>query len=1049
MITLHFNQKTDFDTSLLPERWRERVTVLRHVATGENRVSIDIDVEDSSYRYRALMQRPLLSLKFSLPYFVEFPVGTTCVFQNQTYTLNDPENIKKQSGKNIEYTMLLGTPEDHLSLYKLRNSVDGRLKWSMCAKPHEFIEEICKALNARDGAGVWYCDKAHIIEATEKTIEFNHTYCDAALSSVAETFETEYEIIDRNTGRFEIALHKVEYFKEDPLPLSYGKGNGFVPGLGRATEADGKPVKRLYVQGGDQNIDRSEYGKLFNYSNNPAELRLPKSQKIEYEGRTYQSDPEGYYIERVDKVSTAVKEDSLDCSEIYPSYVGTVSKVENPKPEKNWWDIIDNGIPSALNFNNYIIAGESMTIIFQSGMLASREFEVKYKHDERRWELVPIEQDGVNMPDNTFKPVEGDTYAVFGIMLPKEYICDNDSKTGAAWDMMKEAARYMYEHEEQKFTFSGELQALYAKRNWLKIGGYLKVGSYIRFEDNQFAPEGTDIRIIGIKDYVNSPYSPTLEISNAIQSPTTASSQLNQIDNQEVALDDTKKSLIQFTKRRFRDAKETIEMLEDSLLQGFTNSISPIAVQAMSMLIGDESLQFRFVGRSGGELVSRACPLSYNQNTKKLEGSMNSGGMEIQLQHLTIGQTTITTEAGRQKANYLTWPLKDYESPTLANPETRYYVYCKVHRTNTTLKGEFELSEAAIPMEKEANYYYLLVGILNSEIDGERSFVTLYGFTEILPGRITTDRLVSTDGESFLDLESGALKLGDCLDYNVSGDKALHLKFLLSENANLGGWIFRNNRLESQDGAVWLDGIKGDVNLSGILRLSTTTIGESQVANNNVKSAHIVTLQPMNKTISISLNIGAEQVGKVYRIYNSNPLNSYTHTVHGARFTYGENYAAEWEGQNWSIKPQEIIEVTCFKTADNEAQWVLTGRFSFQDFKSDGAVGRYPLMLALGRITYNSGNLSLSGNLYNGKSISSNAQVESQGTGLYKVTFNSGAIPGGFKVFVTGYGSRYVDARIQEVTSTSFTVSLSDDDSANDGSCEFMILSTGGWFYNT
>ena len=46
----------------------------------------------------------------------------------------------------------------------------------------------------------------------------------------------------------------------------------------------------------------------------------------------------------------------------------------------------------------------------------------------------------------------------------------------------------------------------------------------------------------------------------------------------------------------------------------------------------------------------------------------------------------------------------------------------------------------------------MLVGILNSEYEGERSFVELYGFTEILPGRITTDRIVSTDGKTYFDL---------------------------------------------------------------------------------------------------------------------------------------------------------------------------------------------------------------------------------------------------------------------------------------------------------
>ena len=38
---------------------------------------------------------------------------------------------------------------------------------------------------------------------------------------------------------------------------------------------------------------------------------------------------------------------------------------------------------------------------------------------------------------------------------------------------------------------------------------------------------------------------------------------------------------------------------------------------------------------------------------------------------------------------------------------------------------------------------------------------------------------------------------------------------LLAENANIAGWIFRNNRLESQDGTLWLDGVKGLIMAKG------------------------------------------------------------------------------------------------------------------------------------------------------------------------------------------------------------------------------------------
>ncbi len=437
-----------------------------------------------------------------------------------------------------------------------------------------------------------------------------------------------------------------------------------------------------------------------------------------------------------------MREDSLDCSEIYPSRIGKVSKVIAVKPEKNFYDFIDSSIPENLDFNKYLIKGETPYIRFQSGMLAGeKDFEFKYKHAERRFELVPQEIDGVTMPNETFKPTAGDnpdTYAIFGIMLPPEYICNNEDKTGASWDMFREAAKHLYENEEQKFTFSGTLQGLWTKRNWGRVGGRLKVGSYIHFTDEQFAQDGVDIRITGIKDFLTSPYTPTIEISNSV-SGSSISSQLREIEQQEVVIDETKKELLRFTKRRFRDAKETLSMLEDSMLN-FSTSINPITVQTMAMLIGDESLQFRFVDNKEN-LSPIEFNIGYDNAAKQLHCPHGF------IQHMTLGINIISSE--HPKAEYKVWEMSEYLSPVIDDSSKKYYLYARVNRDDMEQKGEFLLSENAIDMDYQREYYHLLVGVLNSEYEEERSYVNLYGFTEVLPGRITTDKIVSSDGKCF------------------------------------------------------------------------------------------------------------------------------------------------------------------------------------------------------------------------------------------------------------------------------------------------------------
>lgn len=717
-----------------------------------NNKEIDILVDTSSYRYTALQNVGTLYLYFASEEFINIPVGAYCIYKNITYYLMDPDDFKKKSSRNFEYTLVMYDIGAILGKYKCRDIVSKRLKFDYTAKPHEHLQLIVDNLNMRDSG--WKVGEC--IEAEEKTINYNHIFCSEALPTIADTFKTEYEI---DPAIKTIHLRKVEYNKGEPLPLEYGKDKGFVPGLGRSNQDGNRPVTILYVQGGEQNIDFSKYGSK--------ELLLPKNQRLEYEGRTYVSDAEGLYIKRADTTLTDVQEDSLDCSHISPKRVGSVSNVVVSDKEKNFYDFIDNSIPDDLNFEDYVIEGNNMTVIFQSGMLAgsNKEFEVKYVHKERKFLITPQEIDGQIMPNDIYKPNLGDKYAVFGIQLPDAYICNNSTKEGASWDMFREAAKYLYENEDPKFTFKGELDSIYSKKRWLSIGGKIKLGGYILFKDPQFIPEGIKIRITSIKEYIHRPYSPIIELSNTTTG-VTVSSELNKIESNEVKTDNQYKNSIQFTKRRFRDAKETISMLNDALLH-FSGSISPISVQTMSLLVGDESLQFRFVNNKTNPTQVEYL-VTYDSKKKVLSAP---GGI---LQHMTIGIDTLSS--GHKASEYKFWDIEKYTSPTLTET-VGYYLYVKANKNGTT--GSYVLSKNAIKLEGVEGYYHFLVGILNSEFEEDRSFVELFGFTEILPGRITTDRIVSSDGLNFMDFVNNAFRVGNSdsyFDWNTKGDRKLRLK---------------------------------------------------------------------------------------------------------------------------------------------------------------------------------------------------------------------------------------------------------------------------------
>lgn len=1012
---------------------------------------LNIQVDDSSYRYRAIKGDHNLTLYFSLAEHVEIPVGAYCVYENETYTLEKPESLTMKHSRYFEYTVVFDSPQAKAGKWKFRNPVDRRLKFPLTAKPIEHLQMFVDNMNQRDSG--WTIGQC--IDAPEKTISYNHAYCIDALSQMADEWETEYEFVGK-----QVSLWKVEYNRDNPLPLSYGKGNGFKPGIGRSNYEDSTPIEILYIQGGEQNIDASQYGS--------SELLLPKSQTIRFDGehfegeqgfdsskaRTYQTDADGFSIRRADKPLSSQAEDSLDCSEIYPSRVGTISAVTVVDASKHFYDIVDSSIPASLNFEDCLIEGETLTIIPQTGMLAGKEFEAKYIHNAkegkaaRRFEIVPQDIDGQTMPGGNYIPQVGDTYAVFHCMLPAAYICDNATKTGASWDMFRQGVKYLYDNEEQKFTFTGELDGIWAKKDWLNIGGMIKLGGFVQFSDERFQPEGVLVRIIGIKDYINNPHSPEIELSNSTVGRT-VSSDLRKIESNEVVMDTLHKEALQFTKRRYRDSMETIEMLGDALLDNFSNSINPIAVKTMAMLIGDKSLQFEFVNS-----MTNPSPVvhnvTYNQATKVL--SVPAGI----IQHYTLGIDTISSSHAADE--YKFWSLPAFTTPTLTDGTKKYYLYAKVSKTAKT--GTFYISEQAIAMEGVAGYYHLLMGVLNSEYDGERSYVSLYGFTEVLPGQVITNKVASANGKNFMDFLNNAFRIGNdktYIDWNASVANVLSMKNATIQIANTAGQtmiyfsgvdgsgqLAKGNITWDSAGNIKANGgtftdilIQGSLRSPFVRETDSIVIGGKQSTHDNV-----VPIASGGGWVTVgTLEWGVEQSGRRmcianYRWGSEITTGSIEYSAPSGKYFYEDGT------QKKAISlSRECVELMGYGTSTQFYGWIVLNRINLM---TTSKYGRKLNVLAQGIVTGYSSGASISYKSYDNASTLS---VSRQGTGKYRVNFpsNWGLITGSYIVMMTGYGSGLMKATLLEAGTSYFIAEVSDDSSANDGSFMFQIINLNDW----
>lgn len=987
---------------------------------------LEVLVDDNSYRRRAVKEKDKLVLYYSLTHHVEIPVGAWVEYEGQVYSLFKASNFTKNSTRNFSYTLTLESGWAGAEKYKVKNPVDGRLKFPYTAKPHEFIQLIVDNMNMRESG--W--EVGECIDAVEQVISFNHAYCSDALNQIADAFDTEWEVEGKT-----IHLRKVEYFKDNPLALSYGKGNGFKKEISRSNKSDSRNFEILYVQGGTDNIVPGKYGN--------SELLLPKSQTLVYEGVSYLSSADGRYITQKGKELVSKAEDSLDCSDIYPKRIGSVTSVIEVDKGKHFYDFIDNTIPEELNFSDCLIEGETMTVIPQSGMLVGKEFDVKYKHAERRFEIVPQDIDGETMPNDIYKLAVGDKYAVFHVALPDAYVCNNSDKSGASWDMFREAARFFYENTGELFTFKGELDGIWAKKDWLNIGGRIKPGGYVLFSDEQFHPEGSLVRIISVKDFCNNPHSPTIELSNAPVSSSFQNS-MNKVEETEVVIDNKHREALQFTKRRYRDSMETIEMLGDALLDNFSNSINPIAVQTMAMLIGDKSLQFEFVNNMTNP-TPIAHNVTYNQMTKVL--SVPAGI----IQHYTLGIDTISSSHVADE--YKFWSLPAFTTPTLTDGTKKYYLYAKVSKTAKT--GTFYISEQAIAMEGVSGYYHLLMGVLNSEYDGERSYVSLHGFTEVLPGQVITNKVASANGKNFMDFLNNAFRIGNdktYIDWNASVANVLSMKNATIQIANTAGQTMiyfsgvdgsgqlakGNITWDSAGNIKAKGGTFTDVKITGSLR---NPFSEADDSFDVDYSDNVVLLSSgVGWITAYSLPWDLGQSGRRICIVNYRWGNTISSGWAAISAPTGKYFYENGISKSELQMSREVIELMGYGDNKTFFGWIVMRRINMM---TTSRYGRNLNVLAQGIVYGTSSGASISYKSFDNGTLS----VSRLDVGKYRINFPSawGLIVGSYIVNMTGYLGGLMKASLLEPGASYFVVEVSDDASRNDGAFSFQIINLNDW----
>lgn len=631
----------------------------------------------------------------------------------------------------------------------------------------EFVQVLIYNLE-RDYPGVWKFDEDNCPETEAKTIQFSGVNCLQALQTLcnSEQFNLEFQITQDNGIR---TIHIGKFGKRINPPsgadfFEWGNGNGLY-NLKEQKIDDKAIITRLWVEGGTTNI-RSDYR---GYAER---LQLPMQRMNQYDhtladGTVVKantemigiSDESKRYIENAelrDKIGS--EEDVKTYDNIYPKRTGKVTAVV----ADDICAFVDDTMDFDLNKKDdkgtvYLVDGVSAKITFTSGRLAGQQFELNakggYDDKTKTFKIIPFTDNrGLTIPSeetkNSFFIEVGNTYKITDIYLPEQY------EKRAEEDLWYAGSDDFKDASQVKAQYALTFDRLYFLQSLSSDTdtSVFAVGDYVPVKDTRFGIEKTmRIQKITRNLLLEHDYQITLADSTAISIQT--QTVLTVIDHENVINNNRLRDLNK-ARRGWRTTEDLRNMVYDTDGYFDTENIKPNSIDTNMLTVGAKSQQF----------VLSGCVLKAN-----FGGNPNmfvaTAGI---LSHLTIDNDKIRS-----------WQMN--EASFELQSTGGYYLFAKCSKSGEN--GVWYLTQEQLKFEhtNDPNNYYFQVGIISSlySDDNFRDFQTTYGFTRINGNTITTGRIITSDGECYLDLDGNKFRIGDStssIDWNVSAKSRLTLK---------------------------------------------------------------------------------------------------------------------------------------------------------------------------------------------------------------------------------------------------------------------------------
>lgn len=632
----------------------------------------------------------------------------------------------------------------------------------------EFVQVLIYNME-RDYPGLWKFDVDNCPDTEAKTIQFSGVNCLQALQTLcnSEQFNLEFQITQDKGVR---TIHIGKFGKRINPPsgadfFEWGKGNGLY-NLKEQKIDDKAIITRLWAEGGTTNI-RS------NYREYSERLQLPYPQrKNQYEHTLSDgtivkvgaetigiADDAKRYIEDAelrDKIGS--EEDVKTYDNIYPTRTGTVTAVV----ADDICAFIDDTMDFDLNKKDdkgtvYLVDGTSAKITFTSGRLAGQQFELEakggYNHETKKFRIIPFTDNrGLTIPSaetqDAYRIEVGNTYKITDIYLPESY---EQKAEEALWYAAMEDFKTA---TQAKAQYTLTLDRLYFLQELSRDTdtSVFEVGDYVPVKDTRFGIE-KQMRIQKVTRnlLLEQDYQITLADTTAVSIQT--QTVLTVIEHENIINNNRLRDLNK-ARRGWRTTEDLRNMVYDTDGYFDTDHIKPNSIDTNMLTVGAKSQQF----------VLSGCVLQAN-----FGGNPNmfvaTAGI---LSHLTIDNDKIRN----WQMNAASFKLQSTGG---------YYLFAKCSKSGEN--GVWYLTQEQLKFEptSDPNNYYFQVGIVSSLYadDNFRDFQTTYGFTRINGNTITTGRIITSDGECYLDLDGNKFRIGDStssIDWNVSAKSRLTLK---------------------------------------------------------------------------------------------------------------------------------------------------------------------------------------------------------------------------------------------------------------------------------